>query len=214
MDHGDAVPIAESLDERRYLLDVAYGMLGSPSAAERVVDGIHRRWSEAAGSPALPDPECAELAERVRGCLRTERARPTRAYEHDALARALREACVNGDAVLLVSLLSPDVTAFFDGGGKVRAPVRPVYGSRQVARSLLTLLARGPRTTLTNQSVSGRTGLVARYDDQVAAVVSLDIADHRVVLVWAVLNPDKLRPWNQRGAVRTDGCGQLPSDAT
>lgn len=44
MDHADAVPIAELLDERRYLLDVAYWMLGSPGAAESVVDETYRRW--------------------------------------------------------------------------------------------------------------------------------------------------------------------------
>ncbi|MGO4431318.1 RNA polymerase subunit sigma, partial [Streptomyces sp. MCAF7] len=45
MDHaGDAVPIAELLDERRYLLDVAYWMLGSGGAAESVIDETYRRW--------------------------------------------------------------------------------------------------------------------------------------------------------------------------
>ncbi|MFF7982803.1 hypothetical protein ACFZDK_27400 [Streptomyces sp. NPDC007901] len=104
---------------------------------------------------------------------------------------------MNEDAEPLESLLRPDVTAFFDGGGKVRAPSRPVHGSRQVAHSLLTLLARHPRASLTTHAVNGRTGLIARYDHQVAAVIGLDIADHHVVLVWVVLNPDKLRSWNQ-----------------
>lgn len=74
---------------------------------------------------------------------------------------------------------------------------RPVHGSRQVALSLVTLLARRPRIALTAQSVNGRTGLVARYGRQVAAVISLDVADHCVVQVWVILNPDKLRSWNR-----------------
>ncbi|WP_155056781.1 sigma factor-like helix-turn-helix DNA-binding protein [Streptomyces blattellae] len=288
MDHPDAVPIAELLDERRILLDVAYWMLGSPGEAESVVDETYRRWyglsdaarqeirtprswlastaggiclvrlarpgREQAGprdghrreaadaqgaqaeleaevsrvllhaldslSPAeravfvlndvfgmapgavadivgRTEPECAELAERARRCLRRQRSRPTTPQRHDALARAVREACVSQDAELLASLLCPDATAFFDGGGKVRALTGPVHGSRQVAHSLLTLLARRPRTTVNTQSVNGRTGLVARYDHQVAAVISLDIADQHVAQVWVVLNPDKLRSWNQ-----------------
>ncbi|MDW6065646.1 hypothetical protein SAZ11_57505 [Streptomyces sp. FXJ1.4098] len=112
------------------------------------------------------------------------------------------------DAGLLASLLWPDATAFFDGGGKVRALARPVHGGEQVAHSLMTLLVRRPRTTLTAQSVNGRTGLVARYDGQVAAVISLDIADRRVAQVWVVLNPDKLRSWNQPPSAR-----QRPSQA-
>ncbi|WP_030934171.1 RNA polymerase sigma factor [Streptomyces sp. NRRL B-24720] len=285
MDHADAVPIAELLNERRYLLDVAYWMLGSTGAAESVVDETYRRWYGLSGAARrqittprswlaktvggicldlLPDrgaagrrrgvrgqgrdaegpqekleeevsrvllnaldslspaeraafvlknagmppnaiadvvgrtePECAELVDRARHHLRVQRSRPTTPERHDALACAVRQACLTEDARLLVSLLCPDATAFFDGGGKVRALVRPVHGSRQVAHSLLTLLARHPRTTLTTQSVNGRTGLVARYDHQVAAVISLDIADHHVAQVWVVLNPDKLHSWNQ-----------------
>ncbi|MFG3142832.1 RNA polymerase subunit sigma, partial [Streptomyces sp. NPDC048211] len=67
-------------------------------------------------------------------------------------------------------------------------------------RSLLTLLARHPRTTLRTHSVNGRTGLVVRYDEQVVAVISLDIAGHLVVQVWVILNPDKLRSWNRPAA--------------
>ncbi|MEU9351439.1 hypothetical protein AB0D65_10525 [Streptomyces griseoloalbus] len=64
---------------------------------------------------------------------------------------------------------------------------------------MLRLLARHARTTLHAHSVSGRTGLVVRYEHQVAAVIGLDIADHHVVQLWVVLNPDKLRSWNQHG---------------
>ncbi|GGJ34811.1 sigma factor [Streptomyces brasiliensis] len=291
MDHAEAVPIAEMVDERRYLLDVAYRMLGSAHEAEEVVDETYRRWyglsdvaragitaprswltktareiclgrltrpdcgDEATGTAESDKPsqasehpggmsqeaqirrvllnvldslspaeraafvlddvvgmtpgkvadtvgrtepsEGAELARWARHRQRLQYSRPTTPQQHDAVARAVRQACVHEDAGHLASLLSPDVTAFFDGGGKVRALVRPVHGSRQVAHSLLALLACRPRTSLTAQSVNGRTGLVVRYDDQVAAVISLGITDHHVEQVWAVLNPDKLRSWNQ-----------------
>lgn len=43
---GDAVPIAELLDERRHLLDVALWMVGGTAEAEAVVDEAYRRWFE------------------------------------------------------------------------------------------------------------------------------------------------------------------------
>ncbi|WP_327371033.1 hypothetical protein [Streptomyces sp. NBC_01217] len=143
------------------------------------------------------EPECAELVDRARHGLRAQRSHPTTAEQHETFARAVRQACLTEDAGLLASLLCPDATAFFDGGAKVRALVRPVHGNRQVTHSLLTLLARRPRTTLTIQSVNGRTGLVARYGRQVAAVISLDIADQHIAQVWVMLIPDKLHSWNQ-----------------
>ncbi|MFC5212522.1 hypothetical protein [Streptomyces coerulescens] len=128
--------------------------------------------------------------------LRARRGRPTSVGEHDAVVRAVRQACVREDERALASLLAADAAAFFDGGGKVRAPVRPVEGDVPVARSLLTLLARHPRTTLDTHAVNGRTGLVLRYGRQVAAVISLDVVGRHVVHVWVTLNPDKLRTWN------------------
>ncbi|WP_431963706.1 sigma factor-like helix-turn-helix DNA-binding protein [Actinacidiphila sp. bgisy160] len=278
----DAVPIAELLDERRHLLDVAMWMVGGRAEAESVVDEAYRQWFElpeaargviespgawlvrtvggiclarlttsaggtgpAVASPARPvvgleleqeigevlltaldalspaeraafvlngcfglslgavadvvgrsEPECAELAERARRTISACRSHPVTPEEHDAVARAVGAACVSGDAVRLSSLMCPDVTAFFDGGGKLRALVRPVHGAEPVARSLMTLLAHHQRVTLSTHSVNGRTGLVARYEGQVVAVVSLDVADGRVSQAWIVLNPDKLRPWN------------------
>ncbi|RZB15689.1 RNA polymerase subunit sigma [Streptomyces sp. F001] len=293
MDRGDdAVPLAELLDERRHLLDVAYWMLGNRVEAESVIDATYRHWyalsdpvrarittprswlAKVAGSIclarlALPDrttsrtgqdhtthaappaaetpgtleqqisgvlldaldalppaeraafvlndvfgmapgavtdivrqsePEGAEPADRARHSLRARRALPTPPQQHDALARALRQACTTQDEALLASLLAPDATAFFDGGGKVRALVKPVHGNVHVARSLLTLLTCHPRTALDTHSVNGRTGLLVRYDHQVVAIISLDIAGLHIVRVWIILNPDKLRTWNQSSA--------------
>ncbi|MEU9976325.1 RNA polymerase subunit sigma [Streptomyces sp. NPDC051014] len=148
-----------------------------------------------------PEPEWEWNSERgwpgdrARHSLRARRARPTAAREHDAVSGALRDACVAQTPEALVALLAPDVSVSFDGGGKVRTRVRSVHGSRQVARSLLTLLAPRPRTTLNTGSVNGRTGLVAHYDREVAAVLTLDVAAPYVVQVWVTLNPDKLRSW-------------------
>ncbi|MGX1267950.1 RNA polymerase subunit sigma [Streptomyces phaeoluteigriseus] len=281
---GDTAPIAELLDERQHLLDVARWMLGNETAAEDAVTETYRRWytltdnqragitdtrvwltrntgticlarlsvperrlpnsggkstetttsfdralveeigdvmlnALAALSPAeraafvLNDvfampPEtvadivgqsphhCAELADRARRSLRTSRAHPTTPQQHDKIVRGVRQACVMTDAPHLVSLLSPHAAAFFDGGGKIRALTRPVHGDQHVARVLLTLFAPRPDTTLHLNSANGRTAIVVRHNDQVAGVISFDIADHHVTHVWAVLNPDKLRSWN------------------
>lgn len=41
---GDAVPIADLLDERRHLLDVAYWMLGTDPEAEDAGTETYRQW--------------------------------------------------------------------------------------------------------------------------------------------------------------------------
>ena len=275
----ETVPIAELLDERRRLLNVAYWMLGRSQDADGVVAEAYRRWyglsddhrdriaeprswlvttvggiclerlaptgrshpgpvgaappqdldeevsqallealdtlspaeraafvlndvfGMAPGTVAAivgqTEQECGELAARARHSLGTMWAHPTTPQQHDRVVRAVRQACVAENPARLTSLLAPDATVFFDGGGKVRTLTRPVHGARRVTRSLLALLAGRPRTTLHCQSVNGRTGLVVRYGNEVAAVISLDVAGDRVVQIWAVLNPDKLRHWNR-----------------
>jgi len=130
-----------------------------------------------------------QAARRPCALLQNRRATPTTPQQHGAVTGAVHGACVAEEAGLLASLLVPDVTVYFDGGGKMRALVRPVHGRRQVARSLLRLLARHRRSTLDTHPVNGRTGLVIRYDRQVAGVIRLDLAGRHVVKVWVTLKP-------------------------
>jgi RNA polymerase sigma-70 factor, ECF subfamily len=285
---GDTVPIADLLDERRHLLDVASWMLGTGLEAEDAVTHAYQRWygltdaqrtniaeprtwltrttgticlarlplqtgsSTVAGeaateidralteeisdvllgalntlSPAeravfvLDDvfavpPQTvtvvgqsadasAELADYARHSLRVPRVRATTPpQQHDRIVHAVRGACATLDAARLDSLLALDVSAFFDGGGKVRALPRPVHGSRHVGGALLTLLAPRPHITLHLRPANGRTAIVVRHRDQVAAVISFGIARHLVTRVWAVLNPDKLRSWNRGPAAAVE----------
>ncbi|MEV5840367.1 RNA polymerase subunit sigma [Streptomyces sp. NPDC051985] len=162
------------------------------------LDGVPEVAADAvANTGEQPERARTGPADHALRSLRARRAQPAPPRRQDRIVHSVRQACADQDTDCLLSLLSRDVIAFFDGGGKVRAQTRPVVGSERVARSLLTLLARHPRTTWCAHPVNGRTGLVARYADQVAAVVGLDVAGSRVVRVWVVLNPDKLRSWNR-----------------
>ncbi|MFF7104800.1 RNA polymerase subunit sigma [Streptomyces nigra] len=182
------------------------GASDTSTHAERAALVIDDVFGDAAGgsattaeqaAPGRQGPVDPEPSGRARHSLRVRTARPASSGVQADVVDAVRQACVDGDADRLADLLHPDAVAFYDGGGKVRALTRPVVGGPRVARSLMTLLARHPRTTLHTGAVNGRTGLVARYDGRVAAVVCLDVAGSRVVQVWAVLNPDKLRSWNR-----------------
>ncbi|MFK0120842.1 RNA polymerase subunit sigma [Streptomyces sp. NPDC090994] len=180
---------------------VLLGALATLSPAERaafVLNDVFAMPPRAVGDIVGRSPRaCAELADRARHSLRARRARPTEDREHDSVVRAVRRACATADATGLAALLAPDAAAFFDGGGKVRALTRPVHGKHHVTRTLLTLLAPRPRTTLHLRRANGRTAIVVRHRARVAAVISFDVSGHQVTEVWAVLNPDKLRSWNR-----------------
>ena len=104
-----------------------------------------------------------------------------------------------GDVNALMELLSPDVTLWTDGGGKVRQAIRPIVGAATVASWFAAL------GTVTYQGVSpadmraepaeinGVPGMIFHAPDRVLSIITLDLdASGRVVGIHNVANPDKL----------------------
>jgi hypothetical protein len=92
-------------------------------------------------------------------------------------------------------LLDPDATAIADGGGLVSAVLLPIEGGEQVARVLVDLGGGVPGLTMLERTVNGQPGLVVQQDGVTAAVIAFDVVGERIKHIWAVRNPEKLRPW-------------------
>jgi hypothetical protein len=116
---------------------------------------------------------------------------------HDRVTHQFATACRTGDAAALRHLLWPDAVAICDGGGTMRTSRHPVRGYGDVARFLITLVLGHEEADLTVGQVNGRAGIVLRRGATVVAVASLTVIDERVAAVLIVVNPDKLRSWQQ-----------------
>ncbi|MFI6294810.1 hypothetical protein ACIBEJ_24690 [Nonomuraea sp. NPDC050790] len=223
MAEAGAESLAEMLDERQHLLEIALWMFGSNLAADHVVQETYRRWyslddaaragiavprawlTRTAGSiclAMLTDPDHVPTTPGRPPDPVTHRAvgqaapGPELLARHDRVARRFAGACAAGDTAELRGVLAPDAIVVSDGGGKVRAAVRPIHGADAVARFVAALLIGQPGTEVTLGSVNGRTGLVLRRAGRAVAVVSVSVAGSEVTAVWIVLNPDKLRRWH------------------
>jgi RNA polymerase sigma-70 factor (ECF subfamily) len=83
-----------------------------------------------------------------------------------------------------------------DSGGLVTATLRPIHGGERIARLAVDLAGRAPgNLTFLERRVNGQPGLVAQRDGVTVAVLAFDVAGDRITHIWAVGNPDKLRPW-------------------
>ncbi|MFG2076873.1 RNA polymerase sigma-70 factor [Nonomuraea maritima] len=103
-------------------------------------------------------------------------------------------ACAGGDLTRVMEVLAPDVTAWTDGGGKVRAALRPVRGAEKVARWLLGVITREPVVLRgCPVEVNGGPGVLVTTSEGVDSVACLDVVDGRVSTIWLVRNPDKLK---------------------
>ena len=138
---------------------------------------------------------CRQIASRARQSVAARRPRFERSAEQEKrLTERFVEACISGDMEGLVGLLSEDVTLWSDGGGKVAAAPYPIHGPERVARFLLGVLRTVPPGFSARSTwINGGPGVVGYVDGHPTSVVTLDVADGRVLGVRIVVNPEKLR---------------------
>jgi RNA polymerase sigma-70 factor (ECF subfamily) len=152
-------------------------------------------FEEVAGLLDRSEPSVRQVAHRARSHVQARRPR------YNAPAEVRRRvtdnflaACLGGDLNQMMELLAPGVTAWTDGGGKIRAALRPLRGADHVARWLLGVLRRPlPDPAIHPVLVNGEPGLLitsAGVPDNVV-VVDLD-QDTRIEAIRLVRNPEKL----------------------
>ena len=151
--------------------DIAQVVGRTPAACRQLASSARRRVSDAQ-PPLAPTPQQA------------------------GLVREFRQAWEAKDINALIGLLDPDATAIADSGGLAVAFLRPIEGGEQIARAWVEIANRAPSNmTFLERTVNGQPGLVAQQDGVTVTVFAFDIVDDRIKHIWAVRNPEKLRPW-------------------
>ncbi|TKK85284.1 sigma-70 family RNA polymerase sigma factor [Herbidospora galbida] len=197
-------PVPDQTDDPadRVTLDESVSMaflvvLESMTPAERVAFILHdvfcHSFAEVAEIVGRTPAACRQLASSAR---RRVAAVPTvPATERADVVRAFKQAWEAQDIRALVALLDSGVTVTADGGGLVNALLRPIEGVDEVVRYAADLAGKLPGLTLVERTVNGQPGLVMRQDGVTVTVLAFDVADERITRIWAVRNPEKLRPW-------------------
>jgi RNA polymerase sigma-70 factor (TIGR02957 family) len=197
-DTADAVADAESVSMAMLVV------LETLSPLERAVFVLHEVFgfghAEIAEAVERSETAVRQAAHRAREHVAARRPRFTadRARQREVTERFFA-AATGGDVNALMELLSPDVTLWTDGGGRVRQALRPVVGADTVAAwfaALRTVTYQGVtpaemRADLVE--INGALGMVFSGQGRVVATVTLDLdADGRITGIQNVANPDKL----------------------
>ncbi|MFD8009739.1 RNA polymerase sigma factor SigJ [Streptomyces sp. NPDC058955] len=200
---GAATDPADPAD--RVTLDESVSMaflvaLESMTPAQRVALILHDvfgyPFAEIAGITGRTPAACRELASAARRRVRATLPPPAPAAHQAGLVREFKRAWDAQDINALLGLLAPGATLTADGGGVVAAALHPIEGGEGIARYLTDLAVRASGgLTVLERMVNGRAGLVIEYAGVTVAVYAFDVADGRITHIWAVRNPDKLRPW-------------------
>jgi RNA polymerase sigma-70 factor (ECF subfamily) len=196
-DPADRVTLDESVSMAFLVL------LESLTAAERLAFILHDvfgyPFAEVAQITGRTPAACRQLASSARRRVRAAQAPATPPARQAHIIRAFKEAWEAKDIEALIGLLDPDATATGDGGGLATTFVRPIEGDEQIARAWIELANRAPgNVAFLERTVNGQPGLVAQQDGLTVTVFAFHVAGGRIKHIWAVRNPDKLRPWTTR----------------
>jgi RNA polymerase sigma-70 factor (ECF subfamily) len=175
-------------------------LLEALSPVERAVfvlrEVIGYDYAEIAAVVGKSEANCRQILARARkriddGTPRFDASREQR----DRLAEQFLAAVGGGDMAGLERVLADDVVLVADGGGRAPAIQRPMVGALAVARFLLGLVRRGEGLGIGLDLVeaNGQPSLRIRTaEGALLGLMSIDVADGRVVRLHNVLNPDKL----------------------
>jgi RNA polymerase sigma-70 factor (ECF subfamily) len=179
-------------------------VLEAMTPAERVAFVLHDifrfPFAEVAEIVGRTPVACRKLASSARGRLRAAHAPAPPSASQAGLVREFKRAWESKDIDALIALLDPDATAVADGGGVVSALPLPVYGGHEVARSVAAYAGQLAGVTILERSVNGQPGLVGVRDGEVETVMAFAFAGGRIKHLWAIRNPEKLRPWVSWGS--------------
>ncbi|MFI8291499.1 sigma-70 family RNA polymerase sigma factor [Streptomyces sp. ms191] len=193
VDPADRVTLDESIS-MAFLV-----VLDAMTPAERVAFVLHDvfryPFAEVADIVGRTPAACRKLASSGRRRLRDSRTPAAPTARQAAVVRNFKVAWEAKDIDALISLLDPQVTATTDGGGLATVARRPVEGAERLARGLVGLVGRLADLTILERTVNGQPGLVAQRDGTIVTVYAFDVAGDRITRIWAVRNPEKLRPW-------------------
>jgi len=180
-------------------------LLETLSPEERAVfllrEVFDHEYGDIAAMLDMTPANCRQLFHRAKTHLADRRPRFHESMEAKRpLVGRFVSALRDGDGDALASVLADDVGFWSDGGGKVLAARRPIFGRDSVVQVLVGIRRTAPSlgialedVTMAVVEVNREPALVLRVAGQIDSVYALSIEDDSITGIRIVRNPDKLR---------------------
>jgi RNA polymerase sigma-70 factor, ECF subfamily len=197
-DAADRAELAESVSLAMLVV------LESLTPEERAVFVLHEVFgfphAEIAAAIGRSDASVRQLMHRAREHVQAHRPRfDVDAGQQREVTERFLAAAGGGDIDELMLVLAPDVILVSDGGGKAKAPLRPVIGAAKVARFLAAISAQPymgiDRSAMMAEvaEINGGPGILVTAGGRPITAATTVIAGGRITAIQLVANPDKLR---------------------
>jgi RNA polymerase sigma-70 factor (ECF subfamily) len=157
-------------------------------------------YAEIADMLDLSSTNCRQLFHRAKERLAERKPRFTAgADEKRPLVERFVHAFGAGNEDELTSVLAEDVGFWSDGGGKVLAAKRPVFGRQAIVNMLVGFRRTAPAIGVALESVrleivnvNDEPAMLMRIDGRLDSVYTMTVEDGAIAAIRVVRNPDKL----------------------
>ncbi|WP_201314880.1 RNA polymerase sigma factor SigJ [Dyella sp. EPa41] len=164
-------------------------------AAFLLVQVFDYSHAEAARMLQIAEDACRQRVHRARQRLREGRPRFTHAPEvQRRLLEKFRDALEQANVPALQALFAADAVHLADGGGKVRATLRPLHGGDRVVRLYSIIAQRYRDLPIVHrlQWINGAPALLTWVDAKLATVAWIETDGERITSIHSLRNPEKL----------------------
>jgi RNA polymerase sigma-70 factor (ECF subfamily) len=196
----DTAPPADRAAELASDLSVAFlAVLERLAPEERAAFLLHDLFDSDYGAIAeilgKSEAACRQIVSRARKRVREEQPRVQVSHEaRTKLLHRLVEAVQTQDPATLIEVLSSDATWTSDGGGKTKAAKKVISGAEHVARFATGVFHRYlGQMEFRDIVINGEPGVAALFEGRLISVISIRTDGQRILGVYSILNPDKLR---------------------
>ena len=196
----EEAPPADAATELASDLSMAFlALLERLAPEERAAFLLHdvfdSDYDEIAAALDKSEAACRQIVSRARRRVREEKPRVrVSAAARERLVDSFMRAVELRDRDALLAIFAEEATLMSDGGGKAKAAQKVVRGGDSVVRFLLGVLRQASAgLALKKIAVNGETGLAIRVGGRLIAVMSFATDGLKILGVYSVLNPDKLR---------------------
>lgn len=153
-------------------------------------------YSEIAAIVEKSEANCRQIFHRAQQHLDKDRLRfPASREQQEHITASFLQATLNGDMQGLLGLLSKDIVAMGDSGGKAafKAGRMPVYGPDKVVRGYLGAMRSLPTGVVTRVTeINGQQAIVGYLNEKPIGAILLQISGGQISHIYYVVNPDKL----------------------
>jgi RNA polymerase sigma-70 factor (ECF subfamily) len=152
-------------------------------------------YAEIANIVEKSEANCRQLFSRAKSHLaRREMSEEPAGENAERVVQQFLQACMTGNMESFLAVLTEDAVMYSDGGGKVRAALKPIYSAEFIGRLYLGIREKwmsGAQVEIVR--VNGKVGAIFRRSDGSSVVTAFAFRGDRIQAVYWVSNPDKLR---------------------